>query len=179
MDEIPAFELAAHWHKGQVRKGLNAEPFVSHPLRVARLLIQFGVYDQDILDAALLHDILEDTDCPEILIQQQLSRKVLRIVKELTDDKTLLKSARKQHQVERASLLSPEATLIRLADKIDNVGSLLNDPPETWSWQRQRDYVAWANRVVKNLNAPPAELLQSYQQVQAQVWERVTGQIPL
>lgn len=174
-EELLAFELAADWHCGQTRKGKAREPFVNHPLRVAGLLIQHSIYDSQIRTAALLHDLLEDTDCPPGAIREAAGEQVLAWVLELTDRKTLLKSERKQMQVERAEMLSPEAKLIRLADKIDNVSSLALDPPENWSWQRQREYIAWSNRVVKNLGNCHPQLLAHYHDVQSRVWAKVTG----
>jgi len=174
-DQMAAFALAAKWHDGQVRKGLNQEPFVHHPLRVASLLIQHGIYQDDILYAALLHDILEDSECPSKDISESVGPQVLGWVQELSDRKGLLKSERKQMQVERAETLSAEAKLIRLADKIDNVESLLRDPPTNWTWQRQREYVAWANRVVKNLGPCHQGLEATYLSVRDKVWKVVTG----
>ncbi len=176
MDDLPAFDLAARWHAGQTRKGCKQEPFVQHPLRVAGILIQHGVTRRDLISAALLHDILEDTDCPPEEIRTQFGNEVWGWVMEVTDRKELLKSLRKQMQVERAEMLSPEAKLIRLADKIDNLESLLTDPPANWSWLRQREYVAWANRVVKNLGPVHPEMERHYQKVRDQLWLKATGQ---
>ncbi len=151
--EAAALHFAAHWHNGQCRKGRNAEPFLRHPLRVAQHLLRHDLIDSTLICAALLHDVLEDSACPPGDIEREFGPEVLRIVRELTDDKSLLKSLRKQYQVERAELLSPKARLIRLADKIDNVASLADDPPADWSHQRRRDYIAWSRRVVKALRS--------------------------
>jgi hypothetical protein len=76
-------------------------------------------------------------------------------------------------QVERAELLSPEAKWIRLADKIDNVESLLLDPPRNWNWIRQREYVAWANRVVKHLGPCHPAMEAEYHDIQKRVWAQI------
>lgn len=174
--QADAFTLAAKWHEGQVRKGVHREPFVHHPLRVASLLIQHGIYEEAVLSAAMLHDVLEDSECPLEEIESAMGPEVLAWVSELTDRKDFLKLERKQMQVERAEMLSPQAKVIRLADKIDNVESLLRDPPTNWSWQRQRDYVAWADRVVRHLGPCHCALEATYRTVRDKVWSVVTGQ---
>ncbi|MGA0367846.1 MAG: HD domain-containing protein [Kiritimatiellia bacterium] len=179
MEELPAFDLAFRCHAGQFRKGEKGEPFVFHPLRVAGCLIRHGVQDRRVLEAALLHDVLEDTDCSEAELEQVAGPEVLRWVKELTDRKEYLKSLRKQMQVERAELLSPEAKLIRLADKIDNLDSLHRDPPRGWSWQRRREYVAWADRVVKQMGPVHPGLETEYRRVRELLWRQATGQATL
>lgn len=178
IDLLPAFDLAARWHAGQFRKGVAHEPFFHHPLRVAGYLIQYGIHDPLLINAALSHDLLEDTACPPEKLEKALGWLGLKIVHELTDRKELLKSMRKQMQVERAGMLSPEAKLIRLADKIDNVASLQTDPPEKWSWQRIREYVAWADRVVKNMGPVHPALENKYWQSSREVWQWATGQPP-
>ncbi|QYC43477.1 Bifunctional (p)ppGpp synthase/hydrolase relA [Nonomuraea coxensis DSM 45129] len=58
-----AYEVAAHWHDGQRRH--SGDPYVTHPLAVAVILAEQGVRDHEVLCAALLHDVLDDTACPE------------------------------------------------------------------------------------------------------------------
>lgn len=177
LSDHPAFLFAAEWHQGQCRKGLHREAFIQHPLRVAERLLHHGLKDDPLISAALLHDVLEDTACPEDLIRETFGERILGIVKEVTDDKDLLKSERKQHQVERADLLSQEAGLIRLADKIDNVQSLMLDPPPNWGWPRQRAYVAWARRVVNRIPDPHPALLHEFEINHARAWAHVTGAV--
>lgn len=178
LESTPAFSFASTWHQGQKRKGIHREDFVQHPLRVAQLLIRQGLTDPELIQAGLLHDVLEDTPCPEDLIAETFGGNVLSLVVEVTDDKQLLKSERKQRQVERAEYLSPRASLIRLADKIDNVHSLIHDPPPTWSWNRRRAYIAWATRVVRRIPHPHPGMLSEFQDVRHQAWTQATGGIP-
>ena len=175
LTQTPAFAFAAKWHEGQKRKGIHREDFIQHPLRVAELLIRHQIVDDGIIAAALLHDVLEDTPCPPEHIRETFGQQVLDLILEVTDDKHLLKSERKQRQVERAEYLSPQAGWIRLADKIDNVASLLNDPPPNWGWPRQRAYVAWAGRVVHRIPDPCPAMLDEFREVQALAWATVTG----
>jgi guanosine-3',5'-bis(diphosphate) 3'-pyrophosphohydrolase len=173
--EATALQFATHWHRRQTRKGLHREPFVHHPMRVSHRLLSHGLNDTALLSAALLHDILEDTDCPPEQLTRSFGPEVSGIVQELTDDKYLLKSLRKQYQVERAPLLSLKARLIRLADKIDNVESLITDPPASWNLQRKRDYVAWARRVVNAIRGTHPGLEADFDRISTRVWKQLTG----
>ena len=58
-----ALTFAVQCHEGQVRKGTTV-PYVSHPLQVAGLVLEHGG-DEEAAIAALLHDVLEDTDVPK------------------------------------------------------------------------------------------------------------------
>ena len=122
-----------------------------------------------------MHDVLEDTSCPPSLLEERFGPEVLSLVQEVTDHKEHLKQLRKQTQVERAPLLSLKARLIRLADKIDNLNGLHQDPPEGWSVIRQREYVAWSRRVVKGIRGTHAGLEKEFDEVAETVWASVTG----
>jgi guanosine-3',5'-bis(diphosphate) 3'-pyrophosphohydrolase len=54
-----AYNFASKFHEGQIRK--SGEPYIIHPLSVAKILVELGL-DEITLTAALLHDIVEDTD---------------------------------------------------------------------------------------------------------------------
>jgi hypothetical protein len=58
------------------------------------------------------------------------------------------KSERKRLQIEHAALLSPEAKLVKLADKICNLRDVAVRPPANWDLARRREYFDWAKRVV-------------------------------
>ena len=177
LTSTPAYAFAERWHEGQKRKGSRREPFLQHPLRVAQRLVNHGIDTPTVLTAALLHDVLEDTACTHEEMSGQFGSEVLEIVLEVTDDKHLLKSERKQRQVERAEYLSPEASLIRLADKIDNVEAFLIDPPPNWNWHRRRAYIAWSTRVVNRIPDPHPEMLQEFQEVREKAWAWATGNV--
>jgi (p)ppGpp synthase/HD superfamily hydrolase len=54
------------------------------------------------------------------------------------------RAQRKRHQVEHAPHLTPRARMIKLADKISNVRSLIFSPPDEWERERLVDYLDWA-----------------------------------
>jgi len=174
MHEADALAFASDWHRGQVRKGRHHEPFIQHPMRVAFRLQRHGLQDPVLIQAALLHDVLEDTDCPPDLLEDRFGQEVLSLVQEVTDNKEHLKSLRKQTQVERAPLLSLKAKLIRLSDKIDNLTGLAEDPPKGWSLPRKREYVAWSRRVVNGIRGTHTGLEAEFDETVRAVWSALT-----
>jgi len=146
-----AFQFAAQKHKGQERKDSNSSPYIDHPVSVAQVLAEVGgIDDPQILAAALLHDTLEDTETTLEELEANFGKKVGRIVEEVTDDKSLPKGERKKRQIQHAAMLSPEAVLIKLGDKISNVIDVTNSPPTKWSLIRRKEYLDWAVAVIDN-----------------------------
>ncbi len=149
---LRAVEFAAHKHRSQRRKDAAESPYINHPITVARLLAeQGGVVNLDVLCAALLHDTIEDTATTADELRESFGACVAAIVLEVTDDKSLPKEKRKQLQIEHAAALSFEAKMVKLADKIANVGDVLHAPPADWSADRRAEYFVWASLVVNGL----------------------------
>lgn len=150
---LHAANYAAQKHAGQKRKGAKKEPYINHTLEVADLIAQVGKEEDDeILAAAILHDTLEDTDATEDEIRSLFGERVLHIVNEVTDNKSLPKKKRKQLQIDHAHELSREATLIKIADKTSNVKDITYSPPKKWSKKRRKEYLQWAEKVIGNCN---------------------------
>ena len=148
---LKAAQFAAARHRDQRRKDPDASPYINHPIAVARLLAEVGeVDDVEVLAAALLHDTIEDTKTTASELGEAFGDGILKLVQEVTDDKTLDKHVRKRLQVETAPNLSERATLIRIADKIANVTDITNRPPSSWDIQRRREYFDWTEKVVNN-----------------------------
>jgi guanosine-3',5'-bis(diphosphate) 3'-pyrophosphohydrolase len=146
---LRALEFAARKHRDQRRKDAEASPYINHPIALANVLCnEGGVTDPITLAAAILHDTLEDTDTSHDELEQSFGVGIADIVLEVTDDKRLPKEARKRLQVEHATALSPEAKLVKLADKICNVRDVAGHPPAGWSLERRREYFDWARAVV-------------------------------
>ena len=157
---LRAVVFAADRHRSQRRKDAAATPYINHPLRVAALLYDVGqVRDGDLLVAALLHDTIEDTATRPAEIAAQFGERVLGIVLEVTDDKSLPKQVRKARQIEHAPHLSAAARMLKLADKSCNVTDLAQSPPADWPPQRISAYLDWAENVVAGLRGvnPPLE----------------------
>ncbi|XP_064013906.1 guanosine-3',5'-bis(diphosphate) 3'-pyrophosphohydrolase MESH1 [Pogoniulus pusillus] len=149
---LEAADFAARKHKGQRRKDPEGTPYINHPIGVARILAhEAGVTDIVVLQAALLHDTVEDTDTTLAEIEELFGQEVSRVVAEVTDDKTLPKMERKRLQVEHAPSSSPRAKLVKLADKLYNLRDLNRCTPAGWSPQRVQEYFQWAAQVVFGL----------------------------
>ena len=141
--------FAADLHKTTSRKGSAQEPYVNHVIEVAELLARIGgVTDPRTLQAALLHDIVEDTPVTFDDIERGFGKEVRGIVEEVTDDKQLPKEERKQIQIDKAPRLSRAAKMIKLADKASNVRAIMLSPPADWSTERRLEYVDWSDRVI-------------------------------
>ena len=149
---LRALAFAAHKHRDQRRKDAEASPYINHPIALADVLVnEGGVTDVEVLCAALLHDTVEDTATTHGELVDVFGVRIARIVAEVTDDTTLSKAERKRLQIEHAALLSPEAKLVKLADKICNLRDVANRPPSNWDLARRREYFDWAKRVVDNV----------------------------
>ncbi|KAF7239573.1 Guanosine-3',5'-bis(diphosphate) 3'-pyrophosphohydrolase MESH1 [Varanus komodoensis] len=145
-------DFAARKHAAQRRKDPERTPYINHPIGVAQILAQeAGVADLAVLQAALLHDTVEDTDTTFAEIEERFGEEVRRIVEEVTDDKALPKAERKRLQIERAARSSRAAALVKLADKLYNLRDMNRCAPQGWSAKRVQEYFLWASKVVKGL----------------------------
>ena len=80
------------------------------------------------------------------------------LVAEVTDDKSLPKDERKRLQIEKTAGKSRRAKLLKIADKTSNLRSMVNSPPAGWTEARLRDYVVWAEQVVRSCRGLNAAL---------------------
>ncbi|KAK7912393.1 hypothetical protein WMY93_012604 [Mugilogobius chulae] len=158
---LETVNFAAEKHRNQRRKDAAGTPYINHPIGVARILShEAGVTDVCVLQAALLHDTVEDTDTTLDELQARFGPVVSGIVAEVTDDKSLPKAERKRLQVEHARHCSPRAKLVKLADKLYNLRDLETGAPQGWSEERVQQYFVWACDVVKGLRGTNAALEQ-------------------
>ena len=149
---LKALEFASLKHRDQRRKDADASPYINHPIALANVLAgEGGVTDSVVLVAAILHDTLEDTQTTSAELREHFGEKIAAVVEEVTDDKRLLKEERKRLQIEHAAAISPEAKLVKLADKICNVRDVADHPPAKWDLARRREYFDWAKAVVDNM----------------------------
>ena len=170
IDILRAARFAAEKHAAQTRKGAAAEPYVNHLLEVAELVSgALTEPDTNLVIAALLHDTVEDTGVTNEELVRGFGSDVAALVLEVTDDKSLPKAERKRLQIVNAPQQSVRAQMIKLADKISNLRSILASPPADWTDQRKREYFEWAKRVVDGLTAPNPVLKQEFERLHRQV----------
>jgi guanosine-3',5'-bis(diphosphate) 3'-pyrophosphohydrolase len=145
---LAAAIFSADRHRDQRRKGVRETPYINHPLEVSERIVRVGGVDEvEVLMAAILHDTIEDTETTAAEIERHFGRTVAGLVLEVTDDRSLTWMERKRLEIEHASGLTPRAKLIKLADKICNVEDTESNPPSSWSRQRRRDYLDFAEQI--------------------------------
>ena len=143
-----ALKYASEKHAGQLRKGDGNIPYINHPIALLHILYETGCQDYDILIAAVLHDIIEDTHVSISELSALFGGSVTSLVAEISDDMSLTYEERKQAQKDNAELLSDGAKQIRIADKICNVRDITN-PLLDWDNAARFRYINWADEVVE------------------------------
>lgn len=126
-----AIAYATTMHAGQMRKGEDL-PYIMHPLRVMALISPF-TKDTHVLAAAVLHDIIEDTEATLGEVRQMFGSKISFLVYELTDKSQPKDGNRAERKaIDRDCLAhaSPDAHLIKVADIIDNAPSIIKHQPK-------------------------------------------------
>jgi (p)ppGpp synthase/HD superfamily hydrolase len=131
---LDALDYAVRLHGTDVRKATSI-PYVAHLLGVCSLVLLDGGTEDEAI-AALLHDALEDhpKETSREIIKNRFGYKVLAIVEACTDTPTDYKGGdkppwrpRKEEYLKHLEKASPEQLRVALADKLDNVRSLLSD----------------------------------------------------
>ncbi len=121
-----AFELAAQAHQTQRRK--SGEPYITHPIEVARICVEEIGLGPTAVICALLHDVVEDTDVSLKEIHDQFGDKIARIVDGLTKLDGLHDSESPQAEnlskVLKAMLFDVRVVLIKMADRLHNLRTI-------------------------------------------------------
>lgn len=174
---IEALTFAAERHKNQLRKGAGKIPYINHPIRVAKILSECDETDSELVMAAFLHDVIEDTTKNESeikelsdIILKQFGENVLLTVLEVSDNKNLPVEERKRLQVIHTPELSDRAKKLKIADKISNILDIQNDPPENWPLERKLNYLDWAKQVVNGARGLNKKLDSYFDQVHQEVY---------
>ncbi len=135
---INAYDLANAAHKGQCR--VSGEPYISHPIAVAMILADLGM-DDECIQAALLHDVVEDTEIPLEQISRQFGSDVALLVNGVTKlGQISYQTSREERQAEnvRKMLLAMaqdvRVIIIKLADRLHNMRTI-----EVMPEQKRRD----------------------------------------
>ncbi len=122
-----AYEFSATSHKGQHRA--SGEPYLSHPLEVANLLVDFKM-DVTTVTAGLLHDVLEDTHATKADLQREFGQEIADLVDGVTKIGKLAFSSREERQAENfrkmlvAMARDLRVLMIKLADRLHNMRTL-------------------------------------------------------
>jgi (p)ppGpp synthase/HD superfamily hydrolase len=136
-----AMRVAARCHRTHNRKASDL-PYISHPASVALILIKAGFDAENVLAAALLHDVVEDTGYTPQELAAEFPPQVVESVAALTerkldaDGRKRSWQERKQEHLDQIAAASVEARAIVLSDKLHNLGTMLYDleaGDEIWS----------------------------------------------
>jgi len=129
-----ALQFATQAHLGQTRSG--GEPYITHPMRVAEIVKQYKQSHniEALIDAALLHDTLEDTDTTHEALKDLFGGLTASLVKELTSDLEKIKEVGKSKYLanKMAHELTSWALVIKLADRLDNVQDIATAKTPEW-----------------------------------------------
>jgi (p)ppGpp synthase/HD superfamily hydrolase len=150
---VRALRLAAHWHRAQKVPGSEL-PYLVHLTSVCgevqRALFLEPVARPDLaVQGALLHDILEDTSLTFGELAAEMGQDVAAVVAALSKDPAVPKAERMADSLRRIKEQPPEASLIKLADRITN----LAPPPSYWTREKCGSYRAEAEQILAALGA--------------------------
>ncbi|WVF68949.1 hypothetical protein IAT40_003723 [Kwoniella sp. CBS 6097] len=172
---LKTVDFAARKHSCQRRKDVDQTPYINHPIAVANILSSTGITDVKVLQAAVLHDTVEDTHTTIEEIAHLFGSDVARIVEECTDNTTLSGQQRKIEQLRSAPFKSREAQQVKLADKIHNLESIRRCPPVGWGIKRIQAYFIWAKQVTDVCASAHPPLAERLQELYETAYTRVNG----
>jgi guanosine-3',5'-bis(diphosphate) 3'-pyrophosphohydrolase len=151
-----ASQYAARQHKGQFR-GDGKTPYITHPLGVAKILHEAGIYDDDTILAAILHDTIEDTGTTKKDIANLFGERVANFVHEVTNDPAHDKAQTKFVQITESKTRSIQANMVKVADKTYNLRDMTASPPN-WTREKKIAKTEHARQVVNAMPFVPKRL---------------------
>lgn len=169
MDKVTrAIEFAARAHDGMIRKK-NSTPYILHPLE-ASVIVGSMTSDEDIISAALLHDVVEDTSVTIEEIEENFGSRVKELVASETEDKRAdlppenTWKIRKEESLEELATCGDIAVLMLwLGDKLSNMRSFYrihkDEGDSMWQAFNQKDPMQqkWYYTRIAELTSPLKE----------------------
>lgn len=122
-----AYSIAEDMHNGQLRK--SGEPYIIHPVEVARILAELGM-DDETLVAGLLHDVIEDTPYTKEQLKSEFGEEVLLLVDGVTKLGSIVFENKEEKQAENlrkmflAMSKDIRVLIIKLADRLHNLRTI-------------------------------------------------------
>jgi len=148
-----AYLFGAQAHEGQIR--VSGEPYIYHPIAVARILAQMHMDVKSII-ASILHDVLEDTPATRKLIEREFGQDVANLVdgvSKLTNIKFKNKIEQQAENIQKVLLAMAKdirVIMIKLADRLHNMrtlGALRPDKRRRIAQETLEIYIPIANRL--------------------------------
>ncbi len=164
-----AARFAADSHHGQLRK--SGEPYIIHPLEVAKILISYGM-DESCIIASLLHDVIEDTPITKEELAARFSPEIAELVDGVTKLGRINYTSKEEQQVEniRKMLLAMakdiRVIMIKLADRLHNMRTLeyqTEDKKRSKAIETLEVYAPLAHRLgIQNLKSELEDIALKY-----------------
>ena len=126
-----AFHTADHYHEGQKRK--SGEPYIIHPVAVAKILCELGM-DSDTIVAAILHDVVEDTPMTLEEVKSEFGPDVALMVDGVTKITQMQLSTKEEQQAENVRKMlfgmsqDIRVIIIKLCDRLHNMRTMQYQP---------------------------------------------------
>lgn len=167
--------VAAEAHAGQTRKG-GKIPYVNHVIEVAHLVAEAGG-TPEMVAAALLHDVVEDSDATAEDVGCAFGPCIATLVAGMTDDpdwEGLPRQEKKRLQAAHMATAPRAVRRIKIADQTSNVRDV-GRLPEGWTHREARDYIAGATRVVDACRGADAGLEAAFDAARAEALAHLTA----
>ena len=142
-----AVVFAAKAHAGAIRKGTD-RAYILHPLEAMSIVMKL-TDDEDVIAAAVLHDILEDTSVTRERLEKEFGSRIAALVASVSEDKKKDLPAeatwkdRKQLTIEQLKTADRNTKILCLGDKLSNLRDMSNDyedaGDELWERFNQKD----------------------------------------
>ena len=133
-DVVRAYDIANDAHNGVMRE--SGEPYITHPLTVAKYALDCEIYDKELLCAALLHDVVEDTNVTLEDIEKSHGKTVAELVDGVTKIRRMnFTTKQDQNSANVRKLVTSmkrdmRIVLIKLFDRLHNMRTLQYKKPE-------------------------------------------------
>ncbi|MFW6046705.1 MAG: HD domain-containing protein [Candidatus Woesearchaeota archaeon] len=154
-----AFKFAENMHKGQNRK--SGEPYISHPVSVAYIIANLG-FDDNMISAALLHDVIEDCGCTILQLKREFNTKVANLVDSVTAIKTyvgqgeefkkFLLQEKTYNKLYSFAMSEKLAFYIKFADRLHNL-STISVFPRYKQIEKVKETQKWLTPVLISIRA--------------------------
>ena len=148
-----AISYAARAHAGQLRKD-KMTPYIAHPVRVMTIICRtFGVDDEAVLAAAVMHDVIEDTTRDYDSVSRLFGNEVADLVAAMSKDPRMPEKPREEAYHDQIANAHWKARLIKLADCYDNILDALDENMCSRACEKAR----WALSLVKDGDPEPVQ----------------------
>lgn len=132
--------MARQWHEGQFRKGQEHIPYIYHPLTVACHALAFGLEEDDLITAALLHDVCED--CGVDPMDLPITEEARAAIRCLTKDRSYYLGGANHAAYYEAIEGNRIAIMVKLLDRCNNVSGMAKG----FQKERMKDYITETER---------------------------------